>query len=318
MKITAIQAFAGIWMMLLFGTVPVLNASARHSDARQADTLPDDLKGYYTGRLGCYPIELYIEKDQQNLKGRYIQRYSIGQRSIDLSGYVDRQGQLHLEGKGIFIGTLKDGRFEGLWHRAQDSREKYPFELHEKDPDYYGSDYWTAHPLASGGQIKIPRNSSVERLPVDELFSGRISQLQSIVKDTAYLQQGYRIDLPVQDSAIVSRLKLELGVYRGIDSLQQLLPKEPAAVRAAEILRLDDKQVRLLGFEEGTTGGSYRSMLYFFRSAGNPQAYLFNLSFSYTNPWVYGNPYSKEEYEGPPVNDINRLVEIAEMIVGQL
>ncbi|MBS3777040.1 MAG: hypothetical protein KGY70_17715 [Bacteroidales bacterium] len=308
------RALTGILMILFLGTGFATATRADHPPGRQEG----DFKRHYTGRLGYYPIELYMEKQQKNLSAEYIQRFKIRQRSIALTGYIDQQGQLHLEGKGIFTGSIQDGRITGYWYRSQDSREKYPFELEQKSPDYYSQDYWTFHKLDSDERLKIPRNSNISRLKPGELFSGRMSQLHPVKKDTAFLQAGYAIDIPIQDSSIVSRFSLELGVYSSIDSLWQLLPGDTSTARAAKSLVLDGNKVDLLGFEEGTTGGSYHSKLYFLQGQGEKYAYLFHLSYSFTNPWVYGNPYSKDDYEGPLINDMNRLIEIVEMIIASL
>ena len=309
-----IRAFAGVLMILFWGMGFAMPSRADQPPAGQQG----DFKGYYTGRLGHYPIELYIEKQKNNLSGRYIQRFKVRQRSIELTGYMDRQSRFHMEGKGIFTGTIENGRIKGYWYRSQDSREKYPFELEKKSPDYYSQDYWTFHKIHGGARVKIPRNSHVRTLGQEELFSGRMSQLHPVNKDSTHLQAGYAIDIPIHDSSIVSRFNLELGVYQGIDSLYRLLPGDTTTARAAESLQLENRTVHLLGFEEGTTGGSYHSKLYFFNDPSAKQAYLFCLSYSFTNPWIYGNPYSKDEYGGPHINDMNRLIEIAEMIIDSL
>jgi len=304
----------GVLMILILAAGLTFPSQGGQPPSRQ----DDDFKRYYTGRLGHYPIELYIEKHQKNLSGKYIQRFKLRQRSIKLSGYIDQQGRIHLEGKGLFTGSFQDGQIKGFWYRSQDSREKYPFVLRKKSPDYYSGDFWLVRTLPTGDQLKIPRKAELKRVETGELFSGRMSGLHPINKDTARLQAGYVIHLPIEDSSIISGFSLEMGVYRGIDSLPQLFPGDTTAVRASEPLRLDNRTVRLLGFEEGTTGGSYHSKLYFFQGPGKEKTYLFILSYSYTNPWVYGNPYSRQEYEGPHINDMNRLIEIVETIIDSL
>jgi len=312
--IAARRALASVLMILFLATGFAIASRADHPP----DGPQQGFKRHYTGRLGHYPIELYIEKDQKNLTAEYIQRFKVRQRSIALTGYIDQKGQLHLEGKGIFTGSIQEGQLKGYWYRSQDSREKYPFVLEKKAPDYYSQDYWTQQKIISGARLKIPHKGHVKKLQTRELFSGRMSQLHPVKKDSAFLQAGYAIDIPIHDSSIVSRFRLELGVYSGIDSLYQLLPGDTATARAGETLVLNDKQVELLGFEEGTTGGSYHSKLYFLQGQEGKYSYLFHLSYSFTNPWVYGNPYSKDEYGGPYINDMNRLIEIVEMIVSGL
>jgi hypothetical protein len=278
----------------------------------------DNFEGYFIGHLGHYPIELYLEKKDQQLSGRYIQRFKSRQRSIELTGFVEEGGQLHLNGKGIFTGKWTNGQIEGFWYRSADSKEKYPFTLKRKDPPYYASDYWMTKKLSEGVQMSIPRESTLHSTDTSDLFNGRMIRSHSIKKDAQILNQAYTIQFPVRDSSIVSHLNLELAVYQGVDSLRQLLPADSPISFSVEELSLDDKTISLLEFEEGTASGSYRSKLYFYKQPGNQRSFLFHLFYSYTNPWIYGNPYSKDDYEGPRITDMNRLVEIVEMIIASV
>lgn len=294
----------------------LLNASA--TLLAQTGNPPDQsnqaFSASYTGRLGHYPIELYIERDQKNLEGKYIQRFKLHQRSIRLTGYIDQKGQLHLDGKGIFTGSFKNGNIEGFWYRSADSREKYPFVLSKKDPSYYSSSYWKNVSLSAGGNLKIPSESSISRLDRDRLFQVSMLLTDSIRKDSGIFMGGYDIDIPIRDSSLVSRFNLHLGVYRDIDSLRQLLPLDSATTLPAEKIKVNSKQLVLMGYEEGTAGGSRHSRFYFYSGPQTPFAYLFHLSFSFANPWIYGNPYSKGDYGGPYINDLNRIIEVVEMI----
>ncbi len=269
---------------------------------------------FYSGRLGHYPIELYIERDQKNLEGKYIQRFKLHQRSIPLTGYIDQKGQLHLDGKGIFTGSFQNGVIKGFWYRSADSREKYPFVLSPKDPSYYSSSYWKNVGLDSDGRLKIPSAGSISTLDSHRLFQSRTLRADSIRKDSGVFLGGYDIHIPIRDSSLVSRFNLHMGVYRDIDSLRQLLPQDSATTLPAERINVNSKQVVLLGYEEGTAGGSRHSRLYFYSKPQSPYAYLFHLSFSFANPWMYGNPYSEGDYEGPYINDLNRMIEMVEMI----
>lgn len=299
--------------MLLF---VLLNASA--TLLAQTGNPPDQnhqaFSASYTGRLGHYPIELYIERDEKNLAGKYIQRFKLHQRSIPLKGYIDQKGQMHLDGKGIFTGSFQNDKIKGFWYRSADSREKYPFVLSKKKPSYYSSSYWKNVRLASGGSLKIPSEGSISKLDPDRLFQGRMLRTDSIRKDSGNFVGGYDINIPIRDSSLVSRFNLHLGVYRDIDSLRQVLYVDSATTLPAEKLTVNSKQLVLLGYEEGTAGGSRHSRFYFYASSQNPYAFLFHFSFSFANPWIYGNPYSESDYEGPYINDLNRMIEVVEMI----
>src|SRR6056297_3462605 len=122
----------------------------------------EDFQAYFKGRLGHYPIELYIEKHSRTVSGRYIQRFKSGQRSIELTGYIDPQEQIHLNGKGTFTGRIEGDTLEGVWHRSADSREKYPFTLIKKDPDYYTDSYWQRKTLGTGSELDLPRGAGIK------------------------------------------------------------------------------------------------------------------------------------------------------------
>ncbi|GEM_PF-2797186 len=302
----------GLVMMLL-------SAPAVHAQPRDTSDRPGaNFEQYFKGRLGHYPVELHIKRHGDNLTGQYIQRFKFRQRSIPLSGYIDRQGQLHLDGKGIFKGKMENGRIKGFWYRSEDSREKYRFTLHPKNPPYHQPKYWINRQLKGSNSIRIPREASLQMVERNAIFKGRLLQLQSIQEIPQHLEACYRIDLPTPDSSILDRLKLELAVYNDIDSLDQLMPLDTAAGMAADSLLLDDKSVEVVSLQEGTTSGSYHSKLYFYRNDQSEQAFLGHLFFYYTNPWVYGNPYSKQDYGGPHITDMNRLIEMVEMIIASL
>jgi hypothetical protein len=275
----------------------------------------EDSQGYFKGRLGHYPIELYIDQQNNSLNGSYIQRFKLRQRTIELSGYIDPQGQVHLSGKGIFTGRIEGDTFEGVWFRSEDSREKYPFTLSRKDADYYAESYWQEKNLETGGKLDIPGNASIKSLSADSLFSDRWAGMHPLNLDAYPLKGSYRIQLPVEDSSIVSGFNLQLGIYADADSLKQMLKNDSSHVCKVRELQLHDKKVELISYEEGTSSGSHHSNFYFYSLPERKEAYLFHLFYSYTNPWIYGNPYSKEDYQGPYINDMNRLIEIVEMIV---
>ena len=223
-----------------------------------------------------------------------------------------------MNGKGLFIGTLSNGKFEGYWYRSEDSREKYPFVLKQKQPSYYLDHYWVSKSIAGGIKLKLPREARLAVADTGDLLRGHMPYVQSIPRDEKVFEKGYRIHLPLEDSTIVSRFELEMAVYRDIDSLQQLLPVDTTASYPITELKLNDKRLEIFSYEEGTMEGSYQSTLYFYHDSVSHRSFLFHLSYSYTNPWVYGNPYSNEEYEGPYINDMNRLIEIVEMIIASL
>ena len=275
----------------------------------------EDFNGYFKGRLGHYPIELYLEKQNNSLKGDYIQRFKIRQPTIELTGYIDPQGRLHLSGKGIFTGRIKRDTFEGVWYRSEDSREKYPFTLIRKDPDYDSESYWQENKLETGNKLDIPHNASIKSLSVDSLFSDRWAGMHPLHFNAYPLKGAYRIELPVEDSSIVSGFNLQMGIYADADSLEQMLENDSSYACKVRELELNDKKVELISYEEGTSSGSHHSNFYFYRLPERNEAYLFHLFYSYTNPWMYGNPYSKEDYQGPYINDMNRLIEIVEKIV---
>jgi len=275
----------------------------------------EDFKACFKGRLGQYPVELFIEKQNSTVSGRYIQRFKSGQRSIELTGYIDAQGQIHLNGKGIFTGRMEGDTFEGVWYRSEDSREQYPFTLTRKDPDYNTESFWQRKTLETGGQLDLPRDAGIKAVSSDSLFSGRWARLHPLEVDAFPVEGAYRIQLPVEDTSIVSGFSLELGVYADADSIKQLLENDSSYVCGIRELELQGKKVELMSYEEGTTSGSHHSNFYFYRLPEQDRAYLFHLFYSYTNPWIYGNPYSKDDYQGPYINDMNRLIEIVEMIV---
>jgi hypothetical protein len=301
---------AGLALLVLLNASAMLIAQTANPPGQSNQ----DFSAFYTGRLGHYPIELYIEREEKNLEGKYIQRFKLHQRSIRLKGYIDQNGQMNLEGKGIFTGTPQNGMIKGFWYRSADSREKYPFVISKKEPSYYRSSYWKNVGLASGGSLKIPSEGSIRTLDADRIFQGRMLRTDSIRKDSGNFVGGYDINIPIRDSSLVSRFSLHLGIYSDIDSLRQVLYVDSATTLPAEKIEVNSKQLVLLGYEEGTAGGSRHSRFYFYTSPQNPYAFLFHLSFSFANPWVYGNPYSESDYEGPYINDLNRMIEVVEMI----
>jgi hypothetical protein len=304
----------GVWMTGWMFTLGFLLCSFSAAEAFIPED-DDSRDGYFKGRLGHYPIELHIERQNNSLNGTYIQRFKVRQRTIELTGYLDPEGRLHLSGKGIFTGRIQGDTFEGVWFRSEDSREKYPFTLKRKDPDYDSKSYWIRKTLESGNTLNIPHDASIKSLSADSLFNDRWAGMHPLRFNAWPLKGSYRIQLPVEDSSIVSGFNLQLGIYVDADSLKQMLKTDSSHVCKVRELTLNDKKVELISYEEGTSSGSHHSNFYFYKPPEQKQAYLFHLYYSYTNPWMYGNPYSKEDYRGPHINDMNRLIEIVERIV---
>lgn len=277
------------------------------------------ISGYYDGRLGHYPIELYIEKEGDQLSGYYVQRYKHEQRNIDLEGEIDQQGSFKLKGQGIFSGRINNGEISGYWYRSEDSRERYSFSLSEKKPEYYSEGFWRKIELHNGVNLKIPVNSEVAEIDKDQFMNNRMVLNQDFDRKTSQMEQVLSISFPIQkDSSIVSKFYLEIASYEGLDSLSDFLPDDTLVHCNTGEMVLGKNNLQWLSYEEGDTGGSYNSRIYFYRDSGANKSIMFHLFYSYANPWMYGNPYSQEEYEGPYINNLNSLVEIAEMIIGSI
>jgi hypothetical protein len=272
---------------------------------------------YFTGRLGQYPIELLLKRDGNQLAGNYIQRFRHEQRKISLEGEINDEGKFKVKGKGIFTGKLSDGKLSGHWYRSEDSREKYPFRLEVKNPDYYDEDYWKSAFLGENG-IKIPINTEINEIDKEQFLNDQTVLCQDLLKKTDLLETTYSISFPLEDSSIVTKFYLEVGLYQHTDSLREFLPSDSVIRYHLSSSVLDGVHFQSLSHSEGDTGGSNNSRLYFYKETSNDRAWLFHLFYSYSNPWTYGNPYSEEEYDGPFINDLNRLVEIAETILGSL
>ena len=278
----------------------------------------DDDGKYYTGRLGFYPIELYLEKNGNQLIGSYIQRYRHDQQKIELYGEIDKQGKFKLKGNGIFSGHIANGQITGYWYRSEDSREQYPFSLKEKNTDYHTDDQWKSFSLHEGPVLQIPSDAQVDTIAHDKFMNNQMALCQEMEKKNSKMQSVYEICFSIPDSAIVSKFALDIAVYQKVDSLSTFLPHDTIGRYRIDRTVINGRTFQFLSYGEGTTEGSYNSKIYFITPSSGRYSYLFHLFYAYANPWIYGNPYNKEEYDGPYINDLNHLVEFAEYIVGSI
>jgi hypothetical protein len=277
----------------------------------------DDGK-YYTGRLGYYPIELYLDKNGKQLNGAYIQRYMHDQQKIELYGEIDKHGKFKLKGNGIFSGHISNGQITGYWYRSEDSREQYPFSLKEKKTDYHAEDLWESFSLQEGSVLQIPSDAQADTLACDKFMNNQMALCQELDKKTDNIQSVNEICFSIPDSSIVSKFSLEIAVYKNIDSLSTFLPHDTIGRYRIDSMVINGKTFQFFSYGEGTTDGSYNSKIYFITPSAGKYSYLFHLFYAYANPWIYGNPYSKEEYDGPYINNLNHLVEFAEHIIGSI